>query len=78
MAARRRRQYDLSDPFERKLQACKDLMSKADDLAMDIVSLMGGDAEIEGSPERMAIFQYVWQLPRFDHPARDRIMRETL
>ena len=57
-----------------KLAARKQVATDADYLAVDICELMGGEAEHEGTPERMEIFKYVWRLPRFDHPRRDRIM----
>jgi hypothetical protein len=65
------------DEWARKAAAVKALATEADDLAMDIVSLMGGAAEHEGSAERTAIFEYVWRLPKYDHEARRRVRAET-
>ena len=49
----------------------KDLISEADDLAMDICELMGGNAEIEGTPERYEVVEFVWRLQKYDHTARN-------
>jgi hypothetical protein len=62
----------------RKAAAVRDLIDEADDLAMDIIALVGGAAEIEGTPERLEIFKSVWRLPRYDHEAQRRARRDTL
>jgi hypothetical protein len=62
----------------RKTAAVRDLIDEADDLAMDIIALVGGAAEVEGSAERLEIFKSVWRLPRYDHEARRRARRDTL
>ena len=39
----------------------KDLNSEADDLAVAICELIGGDALIEGTAERLKCFTAVWR-----------------
>jgi hypothetical protein len=58
-----------------KLAARKQIVSDAYDLAVDICDLEGGPAMIQGTPERMRVLQYVWRLPKFDHPRQERIMK---
>jgi hypothetical protein len=51
------------DALERKMAAHKALVTSCDDLAMTVVSLMGGDAEIEGTDERLEILRWAYSLP---------------
>lgn len=53
------------EAFDRKLAARKARNTAADEFACAVCDLMGGDAEIEGTAERMEIFRWVWRLPKF-------------
>jgi hypothetical protein len=61
-----------------KNRRVKDLNSEADDLACDICALMGGPAMVEGTPERIANFRYVWGLPKYDRDARRRALTDPI
>jgi hypothetical protein len=62
------------DEWDRRLAAVKDLNSEADEIAVAICDLEGGDAEVEGTQARYDVFEWVWSLPKFSRPARRKIM----
>jgi hypothetical protein len=61
-----------------KARRVQDLNSEADDLAIAICDLDGGPATVEGTPERLANFKYVWALPKFNHEARRRALTDPI
>lgn len=64
--------------WARKCWRAKVLNTAADYLAVDICELLGGAAEIEGTPERLDVFRAVWQMPAYNHEARRRALTDPV
>jgi hypothetical protein len=65
------------DLFARKQAARLALASEAYDLICDIAEIEGGLSEVECTPERAEIWEFVSQHPRYNRAARDRVFKET-
>jgi hypothetical protein len=69
---------DREEIWSIKGRRLKDLNSEADDLACAICELDGGPATMQGTPERLANFKFVWALPKYDRAARRRALTDPL
>lgn len=68
----------MTEIWNTKCRRLKDLNSEADDLANAICDLDGGPATVQGTPERLENFKWVWRLPRYDHAARRRALTDPI
>jgi hypothetical protein len=64
----------MTNDFNRKLAAVKELNTEADDLFVFLAALEGGHAELEGTPQRFEVFRWVFSHPRYNKRARAAIM----